>query len=126
LIFWDTFRPHHLRKNGIAYLVASPSKKSVSKLRQKVGDLLVRQNVAPWPEVRDQLRILRGWSNYFVHGTLLMAYRAVDHYVYERVRSFLRRRHKLSSSGYTTFSDALVFGKLGVLWLRDVQLGHLP
>jgi RNA-directed DNA polymerase len=55
-----------------------------------------------------------------------MAYRAVDHYVYERVRSFLRRRHKLSSGGYTTFSDAIVFGKLGVLRLRDVHLGRLP
>ena len=122
-----TFGPHRLRKNGIAYLGASPSKKSVSRLRQKVGDLLVRQNVAPWPDVRDQLnRILRGWSNYFGYGTRLMAYRAVDHYVYERVRSFLRRRHKLSSGGYTTFSDAIVFGKSGVLRLRDVHLGRLP
>jgi RNA-directed DNA polymerase len=63
------FGPHRLRKNGHAYLGASPSKKSVSRLRQKVGDLLVRQNVAPWPEVRDQLnRILRGWSIYFGYG----------------------------------------------------------
>src|ERR1700682_531923 len=122
-----TFGPHRLRKNGIAYLGASPSKKSVSRLRQKVGGLLVRQNVKPWPEVRDQLnRILRGWSNYFGYGTRLMAYRAVDHYVYERVRSFLRRRHKLASSGYVTFSDAVVYGKLGVLRLRNVHLGRLP
>jgi RNA-directed DNA polymerase len=116
-----------MRKNGIAYLGASPSRKSVSKLRQKVGDLLVCQNGKPWPEVRDQLnRILRGWSNYFGYGTLLMAYRAVDHYVYERARSFLRRRHKLSSGGYITFSDTVVYGKLGVLRLRDVHLGGLP
>ena len=79
------------RKDGREYLGASPSKKSVSRLRQKVGDLLVRGNVAPWPDVRDHLnRILRGWSNYFGYGTRLMAYRAVDHYVYERVRNFLR------------------------------------
>jgi RNA-directed DNA polymerase len=39
-----------------------------------VGDLLVRQNVEPWTEVRDRLnRILRGWSNYFGYGTRLMA-----------------------------------------------------
>jgi RNA-directed DNA polymerase len=95
---------------------ASPSKKSVSKLRQKVD---------PWTEVRDRLnRILRGWSNYFGYGTRLMAYRAVDQYVYERVRSFLRRRHKVSSRGSTPFSDAVVFGKLGVLRLRDVHLGY--
>ncbi len=122
-----SFGPHRLRKNGHAYLGASPSKKSVARLRQKVGDLLVRQNVAPWTEVRDRLnRMLRGWSNYFGYGTRLLAYRAVDHYVYERVRSFLRRRHKVSSSGFTTFSDAVVFGKLGVLRLRDVHLGRLP
>src|ERR1700686_5162579 len=79
-----SFGPHRLRKDGHEYLGASPSKKSVSKLRQKVGDLLVRQNVDPWTDVRYLLnRILLGWSNYFGYGTRLMAYRAVDHYVHE-------------------------------------------
>ena len=122
-----TFGPHRLRKNGREYLGASPSKKSVAKLRQKVGDLLVRPNVAPWTEVRAQLnRILRGWSNYFGYGTRLMAYRAVDHYVYERVRYFLRHRHKVASRGTARFSDPVVFGEMGVLRLRDVHLGPLP
>jgi RNA-directed DNA polymerase len=104
-----TFGPHRLRKNGHVYLGASPSKKSVSRLRQKVGDLLVRHKVAPWPEVRDRLhRTLRGWSNYFGYGTRLMAYRAVDHHVYERVRNSLRHRHKVHSRGSSGFSDALV------------------
>jgi RNA-directed DNA polymerase len=122
-----TFGPHRLRKNGRGYLGASPSKKSVSRLRQKVGDLLVRSNVAPWTEVRAHLNsMLRGWSNYFGYGTRLMAYRAVDHYVYERVRNFLRNRHKVASRGATRFSDAVVFGDLGVLRLRDVHLGRRP
>ncbi len=122
-----TFGPHRLRKDGHVYPGASPSKKSVSRLRQKVGDLLVSQNVAPWTDVRDRLnRVLRGWSNYFGYGTRLMAYRAVDHYVHERVRNFLRHRHKVSSRGATSFSNAIVFGKLGVLRLRDVHLGPLP
>ncbi len=122
-----TFGPHHLRKDGHVYLGASPSKKSVSRLRLKVGDLLGRHNATPWSEVRDQLnRILRGWSNYFGYGTRLMAYRAVDHYVYERVRYFLRRRHKVSSRGATRFSDTVVFGDLRVLRLRDLHLRRLP
>jgi RNA-directed DNA polymerase len=122
-----SFGPHRFRKDGSRYLGASPSKKSVSQLRQKVGGLLVRPNVAPWPEVRDQLnRILRGWSNYFGYGTRLMAYRAVDNYVYDRVRNFLRHRHKVSSLGTSRFSDAVVFGRLGVLRLRDVHLGPIP
>jgi RNA-directed DNA polymerase len=122
-----SFGPHRMRTNGREYLGASPSKKSISKLRQKVGDLLVRQNVAPWTEVRDRLnRVLRGWSNYFSYGTRLMAYRAVDRYVYHGVRSFLRRRHKVPSRGAHLYSDAVVFGTLGVLRLRDVHLGPLP
>jgi hypothetical protein len=42
-------------------------------------------------------RVLRGWANYSAYGTRLMAYRAVDHYVYERARQFLRRWHKVST-----------------------------
>jgi RNA-directed DNA polymerase len=122
-----TFGPHRFRKDGQVYLGASPSKKSVSRLRQKVGDLLVRSNAAPWTEVRAHLNsMLRGWSNYFGYGTRLMAYRAVDHYVYERVRNFLRHRHKEAARGSTRFSDAVVFGTLGVLRLRDVHLGRRP
>src|SRR6266702_1566004 len=118
-----SFGPHRMRTNGHEYLGASPSKKSVSKLRQEVGDLLVPQTVAPWTEVRDRLnRMLRGWSNYFGFGTRLMAYRAVDWYVYNGVRSFLRRRHKVPSRGRTLYSDAVVFGTLGVLRLRDVHI----
>jgi RNA-directed DNA polymerase len=122
-----SFGPHRMRTNGRAYLGASPSKKSISKLRQKVGDLLVPWHVAPWTEVRDRLnRVLRGWSNYFGYGTRLMAYRAVDWYVYNGVRSFLRRRHKVPTRGNTRYSDAVVFGTLGVLRLRDVHIGPLP
>ena len=122
-----SFGPHRMRTNGREYLGASPSKKSVSKLRQKVGNLLVRQNVAPWTEVRDRLnRMLRGWSNYYGYGTRKLAYRAVDWYVYNGVRSFLRRRHKVASSGRALYSDAVVFGELRVLRLRDVHLGRRP
>jgi hypothetical protein len=46
-------------------------------------------------------------------GTTVTANRAVDNYVYERVRNFLRRRHKVQSRTGTQFSGTQVFGKLG-------------
>ena len=50
-----------LRRTEIRYLGASPSKKSVQRLKTKIGDLLVPSNIDPWPEVRDKLnRSLRG------------------------------------------------------------------
>ncbi len=120
-----TFGPHCFRKTGCWYTGASPSQKSVARIKEKVGDLLVPSNVGTWSEVRDRLnRMLRGWSAYFSYGTRTQAYRAVDNYVYERVRHFLRRRHKVHSRGTRRFSDEVVFGELGVLRLRHVQLGR--
>jgi RNA-directed DNA polymerase len=120
-----TFGPHRYKKDGHWYLGASPSKKSVARIKQKVGDLLEPRNVGTWPEVRDRLnQILRGWSAYFSYGTRTVAYRAVDNHVYESVRHFLRRRHKVQSRGTAGFSDEVVFGELGVLRLRHVQLGR--
>src|SRR5687767_9595877 len=65
-----SFGSHHHKANGKWYLGASPSKKSVQRLKTKVSDLLVPSNLDPWVEVRDTLnRSLRGWSNYFCYGT---------------------------------------------------------
>ena len=86
-----------------------------------------REAIQKAHQLRDRLnRVLRGWSNYFGYGTRKLAYRAIDQYVYQGVRSFLRRRHKVPSRGTIPYSDAAVFGTLGVLRLRDVHLGPLP
>jgi RNA-directed DNA polymerase len=107
------------KANGKWYLGASPSKKSVQRLKTKVGNLLVPGNNEPWVEVRDTLnRSLRGWSNYFSYGTRRSASRGVDRYVYERVRDFLARRHKVAGRGTHRFSCEIVYGKLGLLRLE--------
>jgi RNA-directed DNA polymerase len=122
-----TFGPHHYRKDGHWYLGASPSKKSVARLRQKVNEVLVPGNKGAWPEVRDRLnRILRGWSNYFRYGTRLQAYRAVDNHVAERARYFLRQRHHVPTRGTRILANDVIFGSLGVLHLRRVHLGARP
>ncbi len=91
-----TFGPYRYRKDGHWYLGASPSKKSVLRLKAKVSGLVVPGNMGTWPEVRDRLnRLLRGWATYFSHGTRMPAYRAVDNHVYDQVRHFLVRRHNL-------------------------------
>src|SRR5277367_6387009 len=72
------FGPHCYKRNGNLYLGASPSKKSVMRVKLKINDVLASGNVKPWPAVRDQLnRLLRGWSAYFCHGSLADAYQAV-------------------------------------------------
>ena len=122
-----SFGPYHHRKDGPWYLGASPSKKSVGRLKTKIGEILVPGNQEPWPEVRNRLNaVLRGWSAYFSYGTRLMAYRSVDNHVYGAVRYFLRRRHKVQGCGTNRFPTEHIFGRLGVLRLRRVHLGPPP
>ncbi len=100
-----SFGPHIWRKDGQEYLGASPSKRSIQRLKTKVGELLAPGNKEPWPEVRNQLnRLLRGWSNYFSYGTRLAAYRGIDNHVCDRVRNFLVRRHEVQGRGTQRFS----------------------
>ncbi len=98
-----TFGPHRYKKDGHWYLGASPSKKSVKHIKQKVGDLLTAGNVTPWKDVRCRLnQMLRGWSAYF---------RCV-------------RCRKVSSRGTKLFREETVFGELGILSLRQSQPGR--
>jgi hypothetical protein len=100
----EAFRAH------VAY-AASRSKKSVKRIKAKVGELLVPGNKGPWLQVRNQLNsLLSGWSAYFSHGTRASAYRAIDAHVYDRVRHFLRKRHKVRGRGTWRFSYAMVYG----------------
>ena len=118
-----SFGPHRYKANGKWYLSASPSKKSMQRFKTKVGNLLVPGNNDPWPEVRDTLnRSLSGWSNYFCYGTRRSAFRGIDRYVYERVRDFLARRHKVAGRGTRRFSMEIVYGKLGLLRLERLPL----
>jgi RNA-directed DNA polymerase len=122
-----SFGPHRYRKDGHWYLGASPSKKSVLRIKTKIGDILVPGNKGAWPDVRDRLnRLLLGWSAYFGYGTRLQAYRAVDQHVYDRVRHFLCRRHNVKGRGTKQFPYDVVFGTLGVLHLRRVHVGPPP
>ena len=114
--------PRHYPDSGRWYLGASPSKKSVQRIKTKVGGVLTPGNKGAWPDVRTRLnRLLGGWSAYFSYGALSSAYQAVDDHVYDRVRSFLCKRHKVPGRGTKRFSREYVYGELGVLRLRRVR-----
>jgi RNA-directed DNA polymerase len=113
------FGPHYSMRTGRSYIGYSPSNKSVAQIKKNVGDLLAPSNVKPWDEVRERLnQKLTGWRAYFNCGSTAKAYRAVDEYVYDAVRHFLRRRHKVSSQGTRRFPEERVFGSLGVIRLQ--------
>jgi RNA-directed DNA polymerase len=122
-----SFGPHYSPKDGRRYLGASPSKKSVARLKPAISAILHRGNKDPWEEVCGKLnRLLKGWSGYFDHGTLTPAYRAVDNHVLTRAQRFLVQRHRVPSRGTVRFSRKIVFGELGVISLRAKQAVRPP
>jgi len=117
-----SFGPYWDRRTGQRYLGAGPSAKSRQRLKAKVHALTVPGNMLPWPEVCRQLNtMVRGWQGYFCYGTLKRVYSDVDWYVANRVRHFLRRRHKVRSRGSRQFSTERVFDDRGVLKLGRLR-----
>ncbi len=114
-----TFGPMRSRKNGHRYVGAAPAKQAVKRVKGRIRQILRPGNHGPWGEVKGDLnRTVRGWANYFSYGSRAQAYRAVDRYVTERVRRFLRRRHKVPSRGTRRYPAEHIFGELGVVQLQ--------
>jgi RNA-directed DNA polymerase len=121
-----TFGPYWDRRTGKRYLGTGPSAKSRQRLKAKVHALTVPSNVQPWPAICDRLNnLLAGWQAYFGFGTLHRTYKDVDWYVANRVRHFLRRRHKVRSRGSRQFSTEHVFDDRKVLKLSRQRGGTL-
>lgn len=121
-----TFGPYWDRRTGKRYLGAGPSAKSRQRLKAKVHALTVPGNVLPWPTVCRRLNtMLAGWQAYFGYGTLSRSYEDVNWYVANRVRHFLRRRHKVRSRGSRQFSTGNVFEDRKVLKLGRQRGGPL-
>lgn len=121
-----TFGPDRHWQTGKKLISAQPSKKSQKKLKEKVNLLLYPGNPTPWRELRARLnRLLMGWAEYFKFGYTGKAYQAVRWHVANRVRQFLRRRHKLPS-GTGRFGLLEVYGKVGVIDLHQVRLKRSP
>ena len=105
----------------------SVSKKSVQRLKAKVANLLTPGNHDPWLDVRDALNgFLFGWARYFSYGTHRAAFRGIDYYVYERVRDFLARRHKIKGRGTNRFSYNVVYGERALLRLERLPWSLAP
>ena len=117
-----SFGLHRIRQDGRRYIGASPSDKSVQRLKEKVSAILVPGNMGRWEDVRARpTRLMRGWCGYFSPGSHYVADRAIEAHIFDRVRNFLVRRHKTPSRSIGPFTMTVVFGQLGVPRLRHCR-----
>jgi len=112
------FLGHTVRKFGDALLI-SPAKSKVAAMRKKIG-ALIHSAVGLTQEafLRQLNPRLRGWANYYRHGTSKRTFGQLDHYVYNRIRRWMQRRHPTKSIRWRLrkYCSAAANGTFGVRW----------
>ena len=66
-------------------------------------------------------RVLRGWWNYFRHGTVGRAYQVVNNHAEGRLRRWLCEKHKEPRPGYSRHPSRHLYQELGLVKLRKLR-----
>ncbi len=114
-----TFGRWYSPQTGQSYLGAGVSKKKVQKVRCTIHDLTTTRTCQL--DAREQVGklnlVLTGWANYFRHGTKAKAYHTVNEYVRLRLHRWLCHKHKVKNTGWSRFTDQVVYQDLGLVRL---------
>ena len=91
------FRIQRQRKRGTnrAFVYTYPSKKALASMKAKVKAITQRGTNKPLSDLLRRLNpVLRGWTNYFRHGSSKATFGYLRAYTWRRVVSWLRRKHR--------------------------------
>ena len=115
-----TFGRCYSPQTGRAYLGTVPSKKRVHRICEAISSETGRNTTLLDAEtmVEKLNRMMNGWANYFCLGPVSKAYRAVEQHACERLRQWLRAKHKVRGRGFGRFPDAHLHDVLGLVRLR--------
>lgn len=105
-------------RSGKRYPHVEPSLQARQRLRAQVKRLTDRRLTGvPMEEVVGRVnRLLRGWTGYFHHRNCSSVFKAARWHVEERVRTHLRKRHKVKDrgAGYRRFPGRVLYGRYGL------------
>lgn len=109
------------RRTGKGYPNVEPSKRAEQRIKARIKELTARRRTpVPMPHLIEEVnQALRGWSGYFHYGNCTKVFGRVRWFTEERVRTQLRRRHKVRTRtrGYERFSYAHLHDVLGLFKL---------
>ena len=111
-----TVRVVRSRRTGRAFPLVRPSAPACQRLRDAVKALTTRTHLArPTTDVITEInQVVRGWAGHFHFQHCGRAFSALRRFVSQRVRIYLRRKHRQRSWGYQAFPDAVLYGRLGL------------
>jgi RNA-directed DNA polymerase len=74
------------------YLNVFPSERSEKRVREKIKAIIRHTGRPIWEAIDEVQTLLRGWAQYFSYGYPRKVFRAVNYYVLECFRGYLRRQ----------------------------------
>jgi len=93
------FNIRRMTKRGTRkrYVYTRPSKKAVADIKARVKAMTYRSTLHQDPGYLMEYlgRVLRGWANYFRHGVSKRVFGAIDSYAWERITTWLRKKHRI-------------------------------
>lgn len=92
-----TIRRRRKRGSRKYFVYTLPSTKAIASIKARVRAMTYRATLHHDPGyLMDYLgRVLRGWANYFRHGVSKRTFNAIDSYAWERITSWLRKKHRI-------------------------------
>jgi YD repeat-containing protein len=106
------------RRTGNHYPHVQPSKKSLRIIKDRVTELTKRERtLKPLVEIVREVNVtVKGWIGYFHFGNCSHALEHVRGHVEERLRTHLRKRHKIKQRerGYVLFKTRTLYEKYGL------------
>ena len=102
--------------DGREYLGTRPSAESVRNVCRRTSELTqVRDRWLDEGAMVERLnRVLLGWANYFHLGLAIPGYRKIEKYTTERLRQWLRRKHKVRSEKHVRYPDERLWEDMGL------------
>jgi hypothetical protein len=106
------------RRTGNLYPLVQPSRKALKKIKDSITALTHRR-MTPMPLsviIEKVNTALRGWVGYFHYRNCSRAFKHLKFHVEGRVRTHLRKRHKIKSRavGFTRFTNRSLYEKYGL------------
>jgi RNA-directed DNA polymerase len=106
-------------KKGTPYVHTEPSPAAEQALRNRVRELTRRHTTwrATGEVVREINQMTRGWSNYFALAHHHRSFGQMNHFIAQRLRQWLWRKHGNPSGKYQRWPDHELFAAYGLFHL---------
>jgi RNA-directed DNA polymerase len=106
------------RRTGNLYSHVQPSKKTLQNVKDRVTELTTRvKTVKPLAWVINEVNAtVRGWAAHYHYRNCSKALKNLKGHVEERLRTHLRKRHKVKDRGmgYVRFGNRVLYEKYGL------------